>query len=175
VLGSGRSGTVWKSKLHGRTGALKIVDLYGSDELLGEIVNEINIYVGPLVDIQGKYVPKLLRFGVLHEAFVFIFTSLAGRSFAELEHVTSKEKELALEGLQAIHTRGVMHGDVRLENIMLSRNPLTGESYVQWIDFAWSKIQSVEVLDRELIKLKRLLRVIDYRGKHGICIKVHVL
>src|SRR5262245_51442013 len=106
ALGSGRSGTVWKAKLHGQTGALKIVDLYKSDERLGEIVNEINIYLGFLVDVQGKYVPKLLRFGVLHEAFVFIFTSLAGRSFAEMDRATRKEKELAVEGLQAIHARG---------------------------------------------------------------------
>ncbi|CAG8530112.1 15261_t:CDS:2 [Acaulospora morrowiae] len=155
VLGSGRSGTVFTAKLFGKTGALKIVDLYKNESLLKEMLNEIEIYRGPLKEIQGIYIPKLLKFGVLHEAFVFIFTS-----FAELGNkLTKKEKQLAIEGLQAIHIRGIMHGDVRLENIMAKENKLTGKNCVWWIDFALSKIGNVKELDRELFELKRLLGI----------------
>ncbi|CAG8550992.1 3861_t:CDS:2 [Ambispora gerdemannii] len=116
-----------------------MVDLYKNEYLITEMLNEIKIYLRPLMDIQEIYIPKLLKFGVLHEAFVFIFMSLAGRSFAELENnITKEEKQLAIEGLQAIHARGVVHGDVRLENIMVKREELTD-------------------LNKELIELKRLL------------------
>ncbi|RHZ44399.1 hypothetical protein Glove_734g13 [Diversispora epigaea] len=92
-----------------------------------------------------KKAMKLLKFGVLHEAFVFIFTSFAGKSFVKLGNkLTKEEKQLAIEGLQAIHIRGVMHGDVRLENIMVKENKLTGNA---------------KELDRELFGLKRLLGI----------------
>ncbi|CAG8791690.1 853_t:CDS:1, partial [Dentiscutata erythropus] len=160
MLGNGRSGAVFTAKLCGKTGALKIADLYKNENLLKEMLNEIKIYHGPLKEIQGIYIPKLLKFGVLHEAFVFIFTSFAGESFAELGNkLTKEEKQLAIEGLRAIHIRGVMHGDVRLENIMVKEKNLTGKNCVWWIDFALSKIGNAKELDREMFELKRLLGI----------------
>ncbi|CAG8792388.1 553_t:CDS:1, partial [Gigaspora margarita] len=60
-------------------------------------------------------------------------------SFADIKNITEKEKQFAIDGLLAIHTKGVKHGDIRLENIVIERNELTGDSNVRWIDFAWSK------------------------------------
>jgi serine/threonine protein kinase len=157
VLGNGRSGVVFMAKLHERVGALKMVDLYKKEYLLQEILNEIKMYLGPLKEIQGIYIPKLLKYGVLHKAFAFILTSFAGESFANNRSITEKEKQLAINGLLAIHAKGVKHGDIRLENIMMERNKLTGHSCVRWIDFAWSKmINNSEDLDMELSKLKHL-------------------
>ncbi|RGB36225.1 hypothetical protein C1646_814152 [Rhizophagus diaphanus] len=103
------------------------------------------------------YVPKLLKYGVLHEAFVFMLTSFAGESFASKRNtVTKEEKRLAIEGLQEIHALGVKHGDIRLDNIMVSR--LTGRSRVWWIDFALSEIiGNAEDLKAELLELRYLL------------------
>ncbi|PKK55453.1 hypothetical protein RhiirC2_419798 [Rhizophagus irregularis] len=158
VLGNGRSGVIFTAKFHEKIGALKMTDLYKNEYLLQEILNELKIYLGPLKKIQGIYVPKLLKFGVLHEAFVFILTSLAGESFANVSNVTEEEKQLAINGLLAIHARGVKHGDVRLDNIMLERNKLTGCSRVWWVDFGFSKmIYNAEELDMELAELKYLL------------------
>src|SRR5438045_7846572 len=115
------------------------------------------MYLGPLKEIQGIYIPKLLKYGVFHEAFVFVFTSFAGKSFANIKNITEKEKQLAINGLLAIHATGVKHGDIRLENIMVKRNE-SGHSCVWWIDFAWSKIvNNAKGLDKELFKLKWLL------------------
>ncbi|CAG8668146.1 17479_t:CDS:2, partial [Funneliformis caledonium] len=158
VLGNGRSGVIFMTKLHEQVGALKMVDLYKKEYLLQEILNELKMYLGPLKGIQGIYIPKLLKYGVLHEAFVFILTSFAGESFANNRSITEKEKQLAINGLMEIHAKGVKHGDIRLENIMMKRNELTGHSYVWWIDFAWSKmINNTEDLDAELSELKHLL------------------
>ena len=82
--------------------------------------------------------------------------------------ITEEEKKLAIEGLLAIHTLGVKHGDVRLENIMVDRDSLTGHSRVWWIDFAWSKIiDNAKVLERELFELKRLLNNYYNLGNRG--------
>jgi hypothetical protein len=170
VLGSGRSGVVFAAELYGKVGALKMVDLYKNEYLLQEILNEIKIYLGPLMDIQCIYIPELLEFGILQEAFVFILTSLSGKSFARLDDVTEREKTLAIEGLQAIHARGVLHGDVKLENIMVNRSESISKSRVQWIDFAWSKMgRNSKDFNRELIELKSLLGM---KGKFYARIKI---
>jgi len=107
-----------------------MVDLYKDDVKLEEMLNEIKIYDVILKIIQGIYIPKLLKFGVLHEAFVFMLTSFAGESFASKRDITEVEKQSAVNGLLAIHALGVKHGDIRLENIMVDRNSLTGRSCV---------------------------------------------
>ncbi|CAG8721880.1 16801_t:CDS:2, partial [Racocetra persica] len=136
LLGGGRSGSIFKVMFYEEIGVLKMVDLYKNEHLVTELLNEIKIYLGPLMDIQEIFVPNLLKYGILHEAFAFIFISFAGKSFAELENdVTLEEKKLAISGLQMIHERGVRHGDIRLENIMINRNELTGNTSVWWIDF----------------------------------------
>jgi tRNA A-37 threonylcarbamoyl transferase component Bud32 len=73
------------------------------------------------------------------------------------DNITRKEKQLAIKGLQELHSKGVMHGDIRLENIMVKR--IVGDlTCVWWVDFGWSKItNNVKDLDRELTKLKYLL------------------
>ncbi|PKY55330.1 hypothetical protein RhiirA4_427430 [Rhizophagus irregularis] len=157
TLGFGRSGTVVKAKLCGKSGALKIVDLYNDDVKLKEMLNEIKIYRIIFKKIQGIYVPKLLKFGVLHEAFVFMLTSFAGESFASKRNsITKEEKLLAIKGLQKIHALGVKHGDIRLDNIMMNR--LMDRSHVWWIDFALSEIiGNAEDLEAELFELRYLL------------------
>jgi serine/threonine protein kinase len=125
---------------------------------LEEMLNEIKIYDVIIKPIQGTYIPKLLKFGVLHEAFVFMRTSFAGESFVSIGDITEVEKQLAVNGLLAIHALGVLHGDIRLENIMVDRNLLERRSRVWWVDFAWSKItdNNTEVL--ELTELESLLK-----------------
>ena len=160
TLGFGRSGRVIEARLFRNSGALKMVDLYKNMVKLEEMLNEIKTYDVILKKIQGIYIPKLIKFGVLHEAFVFILTSLAGESFASKKRdITEVEKQSAVNGLLAIHALGVKHGDIRLENIMVNRNSLTGRSRVWWVDFAWSKItDNAEVLKMELHELESLLR-----------------
>ncbi|CAG8585664.1 4652_t:CDS:2, partial [Funneliformis mosseae] len=98
---NGRSGVIFEAKICGKVGVLKMADLYKNEYLLQEILNKIKFYLGLLMDIP----PKLLKYGILNEVFVFILTLLSGKSFAELDDVTEREKQLAIEGLQAIHAR----------------------------------------------------------------------
>ncbi|CAI2175646.1 1063_t:CDS:2 [Funneliformis geosporum] len=130
--GNGRSGVIFEAKLCGKVGTLQ--NLYKNEYLLQEFQMKSRFTSSPLMDIQYIHTPKFLKFGILHEAFVFILISHSGKSFADLDDITERENLLAIEGLQAIHARGVMHGDVRLENIMVDRS----ESIIDRIEkFTW--------------------------------------
>ncbi|CAI2165133.1 5339_t:CDS:2 [Funneliformis geosporum] len=153
ILGYGRTGCIFEATLGRETGALKKVALYKDGNKLEELLSEIKIYIGPL-----------LKFGVLCEAFVFILTSLAEETFATIGDITRKEKELAIKGLQELHSKGVMHGDVRLENIMVKRRNKGSTSCVWWIDFGWSKMtDNLKELDKELTELKYLLGMVGMK------------
>ncbi|CAB4413065.1 unnamed protein product [Rhizophagus irregularis] len=51
MLGSGRTGSIFKTTLGRKTGALKMVALYKDKKKLKELLNEIKIYIGPLKEI----------------------------------------------------------------------------------------------------------------------------
>ncbi|CAG8483756.1 3455_t:CDS:2 [Funneliformis mosseae] len=161
--GYSQTGSIFETILDRKTGALKMVALYKGENKLEELLNEIKIYIGPLKDIQGIYIPRLLKFGVLYETFVFVLTSLAEETFANMgDNITRKEKQLAIKGLQELHSKGVMHRDIRLENIMVKRMNEDSTSCVWWIDFGWSKMtDNVKDLDKELTKLKYLLGMVN--------------
>ncbi|PKC09114.1 hypothetical protein RhiirA5_375722 [Rhizophagus irregularis] len=129
-----------------------MVALYKDEKKLKELLNEIKIYIRPLKEIQGIYIPRLLKFGVLYEAFIFILISLAKKTFANIkDNITKEEKQLAIKGLQKLHSKRVKHGDIRLENIMVKRKNKGSTSYVWWIDFGWSKMtDNVKDLNKEL-------------------------
>ena len=59
VLGTGRSGTVFKTVLNKRTVALK---LYERPEIESELVNEVQVY-NDLKDLQGISLPTLRAVG----------------------------------------------------------------------------------------------------------------
>ena len=71
-----------------------------------------------------------MKFGVLHEVFVFMLTSFAEESFVSKRDITEVKKQLAVNGLLAIHALDVKHGDIRLENIMVDMNSLMEYSQV---------------------------------------------
>ncbi|CAI2187916.1 3208_t:CDS:2, partial [Funneliformis geosporum] len=56
---------------------------------------------------------KASKFGVLHEAFIFILTLLARESFANVSNITKEKKQLAINSLLVIHARGVKHENGR--------------------------------------------------------------
>jgi serine/threonine protein kinase len=56
---------------------------------------------------------------------------------------------------QRLHCRGVLHGDVRASNILIS-----DDNSVYIIDFESSRIESEKVLDSEMLELNKLFHKI---------------
>jgi serine/threonine protein kinase len=91
--------------------------------------NEVKIYT-ELADIQGKYIPKLVCYGYYGGGMSFVIgITIAGTSLSE-HKITKRQKTKALKGLEAIHKHGILHNDIREENILINDN---GDVYL--IDF----------------------------------------
>jgi hypothetical protein len=135
-IGRYRSGSARRASLPrgGAKGVLKLADIFKRPELEDELLHEAVIYER-LKELQGKSVPRLLASGRFVEDFLFgVMTSDEGIDATHFEAdsvFVSKAKEV----LKQIHTQGVLHRDIRKENIL--RNA-AGEPV--FIDFSLSEV-----------------------------------
>jgi serine/threonine protein kinase len=59
--------------------------------------------------------------------------------------LSAQEKLGAVKALEEIHAAGVLHGDIKAENILVQRHPnATMPSKVRLIDFAFAKFNNEE-------------------------------
>jgi len=113
---------------------LKLANIYKAPELEDELLHEALIY-DKLQDLQGKSIPNLLGRGRFSEELLFgLLTSDEGVDASQIEpdlFFVEKARNL----LQQIHAKGVLHGDVRKENVLRNTN---GDPV--FIDFGLSKL-----------------------------------
>ncbi|GBC44808.2 kinase-like domain-containing protein [Rhizophagus irregularis DAOM 181602=DAOM 197198] len=135
ILGEGRSGKTLLCEFRGDMIALKSADLSKAPScVLEEMQKEVEIYKD-LADIQGKYIPKLVCYGYY-----------GGE--------TAKDK--AIKGLEAIYKHGILHNDIREENILINDK---GALYL--IDFGMASREDTKkkrkFFKEEQLKLSQLL------------------
>jgi serine/threonine protein kinase len=132
ILGQGRSGKTLKCEFQGNTIALKCTDLWKSPpDILKEMQNEVKIYQ-ILASIQGEFIPKLMCYGYYGDGMCYVIgTSFGGTALIDYKHITERQRVMCLCAINAIHSRGVLHNDIRAENILLSNI----NDNVYWIDF----------------------------------------
>jgi serine/threonine protein kinase len=125
--------------------ALKVGDLKSVP--LEELLNEVAIYQ-VLEELQGDCIPELLFFGYLEGLFC-IGLSLFGSPPSVL---TSTQKNQLWDSLNKIHQRGVSHGDIKLNNILL------GEKDTPILtDFGFGKIQGSKTdFEKDIYDLRNL-------------------
>ena len=129
--------------------ALKMTHIDKLPDIEADFKNEVEIY-RILQDLQGKYIPN------------FIFTGLiAGYTLCiGLQHVGNIPKSLSMEqkqhllvALSEIHIRGVIHNDIRKENILVDKDE---RAFI--IDFGYSSMNSSrEEQQEEMFHFRRLL------------------
>ncbi|RGB43549.1 hypothetical protein C1646_680349 [Rhizophagus diaphanus] len=103
---------------------------------------EVEIYKD-LADIQGKYIPKLVCYGYYGGEMSFVIgMTIVGTS--------------AIKGLEAIHKHGILHNDIREENIIINDN---GDIYL--IDFGMASREDTKkkrkLFEEEQLKYSNLL------------------
>ncbi|POG82278.1 kinase-like domain-containing protein [Rhizophagus irregularis DAOM 181602=DAOM 197198] len=109
ILGERRSGKTLLCEFRGDTIALKSINLSKAPlYILKEMQKEVEMYKD-LADIQGKYIPKLLLIGL-----TIVSTMLSNQK------ITEQQKSRAIKGLEAIHEHGILHNDIRKENILIN-------------------------------------------------------
>ncbi|GET04664.1 kinase-like domain-containing protein [Rhizophagus clarus] len=122
ILGEGRSGKTLRCEYRGNTIALKSADLSKTlPDVLKEMKKEVEIYK-VLADVQGKCIPKLICYGYYCGGMSFVIgLSIVGTPLGD-HTLTKQQKTKTLKALKKIHDHGVLHNDVREENILVDDN-----------------------------------------------------
>ena len=116
---------------------------------------EVEIYKD-LADIQGKYIPKLVCYGYYGGGMSFVIgLTIVGTMLSD-QKITEQQKSRAIKGLEAIHKHGILHNDIREENILINDN-----DDIYLIDFGMASREDTKkkrkLFDEEQLKLSQLL------------------
>jgi predicted Ser/Thr protein kinase len=147
VLGSGRTKVYYEAK---NQLALKGIDLWKQSWMLDELQNEIEMY-RLLSDLQGRCIPKLVLHGYWEGGMYFIGFSPCGTVPKTL---SQSQKQSVMSIVDAIHDRGIIHNDIKKENILVDEN---GRVYL--IDFGFATLNSCE--DAQQDEKDRMLMCIE--------------
>jgi predicted Ser/Thr protein kinase len=156
ILGEGRSGKTLLCEFRGNMIALKSVDLSKAPSyVLEEMQKEVEIYK-ELADIQGKYIPKLVCYGYYGGGMSFVIgLTIVGTTLSD-QKVTKRQRSRAIKGLEAIHKHGILHNDIREENILINDD---GDVYL--IDFGMASREDTKkkrkLFEEEQLKYSNLL------------------
>jgi serine/threonine protein kinase len=146
-LGQGAMGIVYLAgdKLTGRHVALKLIN---STLMHKTSARERFLREGLIArDIRHKHVVAVYDVGETEEQYYLVMEYLSGETLRNWLHnflqsgqdvpYATAEKIIRniLEGLEAAHTAGVIHRDVKPENIMLTGNPEAGDYSLKILDF----------------------------------------
>ncbi|KAF9976083.1 hypothetical protein BGZ65_007980, partial [Modicella reniformis] len=142
LLGSGRTGSVFKAEWRGEMVAAKICDLNQHPELEEEVLTEVAVYE-TLNSLQSICIPQLLCAGFYKGLFV-VATEIVGTPL-ELDKLDLDKRLRIVEIFSQLHNFSILHGDVRPDNILVR-----GEE-VFLIDFGCSsKTTNKQELDNEM-------------------------
>ncbi|CAG8450055.1 3260_t:CDS:2 [Ambispora gerdemannii] len=159
ILGEGRSGKTLLCEFCGNTIVLKSTDLSKTPpHILEEMQKEVEIYK-ILADIQGKYISKLMCYGYYSNRMSFVIgMTLVGTTLNDHKKITEWQKIKTLEALKAIYEHGILHNDIREENILVNDN---GDMYV--IDFGMASRADLKkkrkLFHQEQLELSHLLNL----------------
>ncbi|PKK64328.1 hypothetical protein RhiirC2_787665 [Rhizophagus irregularis] len=96
--------------------------------------NEVRIYQR-LSNLQGIYIPNLKCYGYFENGMCYVIsTTLVGKPLSFYKYITEGQKVKGMLALNAIHDRGVLHNDIRADNILLDNH----NNDVYLIDFGMS-------------------------------------
>jgi len=149
VLGEGRS-TVYLDYYGSSRIALKVADIAKHREMLPELLNEVSVYE-QLSVLQGNGIPRFVCHGFVEEVLYCVGVSICG---TVANGFTEQQKQKLLETLKSIHEAGILHNDIRKENILIDEY---GNPHI--IDFGFSTRNCSPVAQME--ERNRLLSLVE--------------
>ena len=120
------------------------------------LLNEITAYIR-LVRLWSKHVPRLLYWGTTCNGSVLVLATelLTGASLAQQRSISQEAVEDALAALSTVHSAGMLHGDIRADNVMLLQNGV--RPCAQLVDFGVAQDAGTGQMRQEMKKFKQLL------------------
>jgi hypothetical protein len=148
LLGEGRS-KVYLDEYLCQPIALKVSDVSKNPEMLSELLHEVLIYQ-TLSDLQGESIPEVLFHGYLEGILYCVGFSVCGR----VPDIMSEVQKAALFNvLGKVHELGILHNDIKKENILVDEN---GRPFL--IDFGFSAVaSSLQGRENERLQLMKCL------------------
>lgn len=126
-------------RLHGKLTAVKLG--FNGTEAAAALAHEGNVLL-TLQPLWGTYIPPLVALGAAfgQDDYILATQYVRGRQLrpADDAHLLPQLQE----ALQAVHGLGILHGDIRRQNILVSVE--SGRQRVWLIDFGYAKQQASE-------------------------------
>jgi predicted Ser/Thr protein kinase len=149
VLGEGRS-KVYLDYYESNQIALKVADIAKHQEMLAELLNEVSVYK-QLSGLQGNGIPRFVCHGFVEGVLYCVGVSVCG---SVANGFTEQQKQKLLETLKSIHEVGILHNDIKKENILID---ISGNPYI--IDFGFASRNCSPVAQMEEMNI--LLSLIE--------------
>ncbi|KAG0226982.1 hypothetical protein BGW42_003269 [Actinomortierella wolfii] len=138
---------------------VKKADIWNQHLVTDELEHEATVYEA-LRTLQGRYVPKLRLAGIADGMEMILVTELTGTDLHD-GRLNASDRNKIREALSAIHDLGVLHGDIRPENITRRRDDRNSAFF--FIDFGRSELTRCEMaLKGEKEELEALLDMIPW-------------
>ena len=146
---------LYEAVYQGERVALKLGDIWQYPELEKEMLCEAEIYIS-LKKLQGRTIPKLKGYGYTAGGLFAIVTDIAGSPIKAEDMNNEQCNKAVVNALAQIHKHGILHGDIRRDNILVK--PARNRIKVSIIDFGFSrKILDEGEAQREMMALKKML------------------
>ncbi|KAG0269463.1 hypothetical protein DFQ27_003375 [Actinomortierella ambigua] len=134
LISHGERAQTYKARWQGRDVVLKKCDVWNEGSVAEELKNEASVYQ-KLQTLQGRYIPKLLLAGVADGVEMVLVTEFVGTDVNQ-DLLDDSAQVKIQEAMSAIHELGVLHGDIRPENIVMQNHGSNAKFY--FVDFGLS-------------------------------------
>ncbi|KAF9378893.1 hypothetical protein CPC16_011072 [Podila verticillata] len=144
----------YKASWKGHDVVVKKCDIWNQGPVVEELKHEARVYQ-VLRTLQGRYIPELRIAGVADGMEMMLVTDFVGTDVSQ-EHLDDSDQEKIKAALSAIHDLGVIHSDIRPQNILVQHDGQNARFY--FVDFGLSRITAdktelnweMDVLDSSL-------------------------
>ncbi|KAG0199630.1 hypothetical protein BGX28_007110 [Mortierella sp. GBA30] len=145
----------YKASWRGHEVVVKKCDIWNECSVAEELKNEAKVYQ-KLQGLQGRYIPKLWLAGVADGLEMLLVIDFVGRDVGQ-ELLDDSALGKIREAMSAIHEMGVVHGDIRPQNIVVQHQGLNTKFF--FVDFGFSRftVDKTELV-QEKATLNSLLR-----------------
>ncbi|KAG0038600.1 hypothetical protein BGZ82_011494 [Podila clonocystis] len=141
LIASGNRPRTFKALWMGDTVFVKKCDMWNERQFIDELRNEIDVY-GVLQALQGVWIPRMKLEGTMNGFEVVLATESAGNNISN-ERLDPSDCNKIQRALAAVHNCGVLHGDLKPDNIVVRRDGFSSKFMI--IDFGLSTFTTDEV------------------------------
>ncbi|KAF9323717.1 hypothetical protein BGZ91_003408 [Linnemannia elongata] len=135
ISGDDESAQTYRASWKESDVVLKKCDIWNQHPVVEELEHEARVYQ-VLQKLQGYIIPKLRLSGVSDGMEMILVTDFIGVDISH-ERLDCSDKKKIREALSAIHSFGVLHADIRPQNILVKRDGPVRRFF--FIDFGLSQ------------------------------------